>query len=191
MKAAFDEMMATGRDRVRQERVFRQKTLAPAFVRWQELHRASTAGRCRARSAQTWARHDDHLPKLTCKSSEHCSHSARLHAGRERACGCDGSPPAPKRRPAVVPGFRQWQPRNGRRCGPGGMTMTVQAITSEAAQAAVSPTRGATAHRTARAATGGKRKNLAKNNIAKPRAAGGARTNEALAGQVRSFSLQS
>ena len=49
--------------------------------------------------------------------------------------------------------------------------MTVQAITSEAAQAAVSPTRGATAHRTARAASGGKRKNLAKKKIAKPRAA--------------------
>jgi len=58
--------------------------------------------------------------------------------------------------------------------------MTVQAITSEAAQAAVSPTRGATEHRTARAATGGKRKNLAKNNIAKPRAAGESKTDAIL-----------
>ncbi len=48
--------------------------------------------------------------------------------------------------------------------------MTVQVVTSEAAQAAVSPTRGATEHRTARAASGGKRKNLAKKKIAMPRA---------------------
>ena len=47
--------------------------------------------------------------------------------------------------------------------------MTVQSITSEAAQGAVPPTRGATGHRTARAAPGGKRKNSAK-KIAKPRA---------------------
>jgi hypothetical protein len=48
--------------------------------------------------------------------------------------------------------------------------MTVQAITREAAQAAMPPTRGATEHRMARAASGGKRKNVAKKKIAKPRA---------------------
>jgi hypothetical protein len=54
--------------------------------------------------------------------------------------------------------------------------MTVQAITSEAAQAAVPPTRGATGHRTARAASGSKRKNSAKKNIAKPRVGRESRT---------------
>ena len=48
--------------------------------------------------------------------------------------------------------------------------MTVQAITSEAVQAAVPPTRGAAGHRTARAVSGGKRKSLARKKIAKPRA---------------------
>jgi hypothetical protein len=48
--------------------------------------------------------------------------------------------------------------------------MTVQATTREAVQAAVPPTRGATGHRTARAASGSKRKILAKKKIAKPRA---------------------
>jgi hypothetical protein len=60
------------------------------------------------------------------------------------------------------------------------MTMTVQGNTSEAAQAAVPPTRGATGHRKERVASGGKRKNLAKKKIAKPRAAGGSKADAIL-----------
>ena len=58
--------------------------------------------------------------------------------------------------------------------------MTVQAITREAAQAAVPPTRGATGHRTMRAASGSKRKILAKKKIAKPRPANESKANTIL-----------
>jgi hypothetical protein len=58
--------------------------------------------------------------------------------------------------------------------------MTVQAITSEAAQAAVRPTRGANEHRTARAASSGRRKSLARKKTAKPRAAKESKANAIL-----------
>jgi len=80
------------------------------------------------------------------------------------------SPPGLKRRPAMVPGFRQWQPRNGRRWRTGAIITNVQAIKTESPQAAVSLTQGATGHRMARAGLGAKRKNLAKKTIAKPHA---------------------
>lgn len=48
--------------------------------------------------------------------------------------------------------------------------MKVQAIKTESPQAAVPLPQGATGHRMARAGSGGKRKNLAKKKIAKPRA---------------------
>jgi hypothetical protein len=55
----------------------------------------------------------------------------------------------------------------------------VQAITSEAAQAAVPPTRRSTTRPGARPASGGKRKNLAK-KIAKPRPANESKANTIL-----------
>ena len=58
--------------------------------------------------------------------------------------------------------------------------MTVQATTREAVQAAVPPIRGATGHRTARAASSSKRKILAKKKIAKPRPANESKANTIL-----------